>query len=234
MLHKISSRDIYKSEHDWLASKFLFSFAEYHDSENMSWGKIRVWNDDTIAPENGFPMHSHENFEIITLMFDGELTHIDNLGNEAVLRRGYIQHMSAGTGITHSEWNHGISPVELYQIWIAPKKRNIKPLYQEREIGFNQHGLHELISNEAHFESAPHLALPINADAKVYYGYLKDGDHIVHALKSDDYALIYVRSGHVVVSHHDLKAGDELRVHGEENLAIHARENTEFVMVVTW
>ena len=234
MFIKISAKDIYTSKHEWLTSKFLFSFAEYHDADNMSWGKLRVWNDDTIAPESGFSMHSHANFEIVTIMFEGELTHKDSLGNESNLRRGYIQHMSAGAGITHSEFNNGKTPVELYQLWIAPKKRDIKPNYQEKEIGFGKQGFHELVSNEAHFESSPHLALPINADAKIFYGNLQDGDHLVHELQPHDHVVIYVRTGELAISHHDLKAGDELRILGEEKISIHARAHTEFVMVITW
>jgi redox-sensitive bicupin YhaK (pirin superfamily) len=200
----------------------------------MSWGKLRVWNDDVIAPESGFPMHSHANFEIITIVFEGELTHKDSLGNESVLQRGYIQHMSAGTGITHSEYNNSKTPVELYQLWIAPNKRNIKPHYQEKEIGFGKVGVQELVAKDSHFESAPHLALPINADAKIFYGNLNDGDHQVHELQLHDHVVIYVRTGELAVGHQTLKAGDQLRVSEEEKISIHARAHTEFVMVITW
>lgn len=234
MLQKIPAKDIYVSKHDWLTSKFLFSFAEYHDADNVSWGKLRVWNDDTIAPFSGFPMHSHQNFEIVTILFEGELTHNDSLGNVATLRRGYVQHMSAGEGITHSEYNNSTASVELYQLWIAPNKRDIKPIYQEKEIGFKTPGLHMLVSKDSHFESEPHLALPINANAKIFYGHLKEGETISYALEAHDYAVVYVRTGHLAIGHEDLHAGDELRIHDEEMLFAQAREDTEFIAVITW
>lgn len=234
MLHKISAKDIYTSKRDWLTSKFLFSFAEHHDADNISWGKLRVWNDDTIAPESGFPMHSHANFEIVTIVFEGELTHKDSLGNESTLRRGYIQHMSAGSGITHSEYNNGKTPVELYQLWIAPNKRDIKPNYQEKEIGFGTPGLHMLVSKDSHFESEPHLALPINANAKIFYGFLKEGETVNYALEPHDFVVVYIRTGHLAVGHVDVRAGDELRIHNEAVLFAQAKEDTEFVAVVTW
>lgn len=234
MTKKIPANKLHVSVTEWLTSSYLFSFADYYDPDNMSWGKLRVWNDDTISPESGFPYHSHANFEIVTIVFEGELSHSDSLGNARVLKRGYVQHMSAGTGITHAEYNNALEPLSLYQIWIAPKKKNIEPLYQEREVGFGKKGLHTLISNEHFFENAPNTALSINADAKILYGNLGEGNAENYALKKDDYAFIYVRSGHLVIGHNDLKAGDQLRIHDEEKLFIQAKEDTEFVMVVTW
>jgi quercetin 2,3-dioxygenase len=233
MIIKIPASDVYVSEHDWLSSKFLFSFAEYHDPLNMAWGKLRVWNDDAIAGENGFPMHSHQNFEIITIVFDGELTHEDSLGNKAVLRRGSVQHMSAGTGITHSEFNYAKGPVSLYQLWIAPQKLNVEPHYQERQLDFHKMGLQTLFQSKSHFEDAPHLALPINAEAKVVYGHLEDGAHEHIFLQKGEYVTVYVRAGHLACGHYDAFAGDQFRVFAEDSLFLHARGETEFVMVIT-
>lgn len=234
MIHKVPEAKVYISKHDWLTSKFLFSFADYFDQDNMSWGKLRVWNDDTIAFESGFPMHSHKNFEIVTIVFEGELTHSDSLGNERVLHRGFIQHMSAGTGITHSEYNNTKHPLSLFQIWIAPDKLNIQPNYQEKEIGFGTRGLHTLIDSTPHFESEPNLSLSINANAKIFYGHFLEGETIHHKLEKHEYTLIYIRSGHLNISHHDFKAGDQARINEETSLFIQAKEDTEFVMVTTW
>ena len=234
MIHKVPEAKVYISNHDWLTSRFLFSFADYFDEHNMSWGKLRVWNDDTIAPESGFPMHSHQNFEIVTIVFEGELTHADSLGNERVLRRGFIQHMSAGLGITHSEYNNTKESLSLYQLWIAPSKLNIEPFYQEKEIGFGKTGLHTLIQNEKHFEEEPHTTLSINANAKIFYGNLQEGETITHTCAKEEFTLIYIRSGHLAIEHHDFKAGDQARIHEETSLFIQAKEDSEFVMVTTW
>jgi redox-sensitive bicupin YhaK (pirin superfamily) len=122
------------ADHGWLKSKFSFSFADYHDERFMGFGPLRVLNDDTVEAQNGFPTHSHANFEIWSYILSGKLEHKDSLGHAEVLERGHIQFTSAGTGISHSEHNadktRGGAPVRFLQIWGLPQRRGLSPAYQ--------------------------------------------------------------------------------------------------------
>ena len=121
MIQTIRSKDRYHHETDWLSTNWHFSFDHYHDPKNMNFGPLRVFNDDTVAPAGGFPLHSHREMEIVTYVIDGALEHKDNMGNTGVIRPGEIQRMSAGTGIRHSEFNPSEKdPVHLIQLWIMP------------------------------------------------------------------------------------------------------------------
>jgi redox-sensitive bicupin YhaK (pirin superfamily) len=115
--------------HGWLDSHFHFSFAEYYNPQNMHFGVLRVMNDDIVQSGEGFDTHPHENMEIISYVVQGELTHRDSMGNERTLSRGQVQYMSAGTGVTHSEYNHGTDPLRFFQIWIFPDKEGYTPNY---------------------------------------------------------------------------------------------------------
>lgn len=130
VLHKADTRG--DANHGWLHSKHTFSFANYHNPERMHFGAMRVLNDDYVAPGMGFGTHPHDNMEIISIPLEGDLAHKDSMGNEAVIKSGDIQVMSAGTGIAHSEYNHSkTSPVKFLQIWLFPNQRNVKPRYDQ-------------------------------------------------------------------------------------------------------
>jgi redox-sensitive bicupin YhaK (pirin superfamily) len=129
-LHKADTRGV--AEHGWLNSRHTFSFAEYHDPERMQFGLLRVINDDVVQPGMGFGTHPHENMEIISIPLAGELRHQDSMGNTQVIKAGEVQIMSAGTGITHSEYNGSKSEiVSFLQIWVLPEERDIKPRYDQ-------------------------------------------------------------------------------------------------------
>jgi len=113
------------SDREWLQTYWLFSFASYYDPRNIRFGALRVFNDDVVQPGEGFPTHPHEEMEIITVVLDGEITHADSMGNKAVIRAGDVQRMSTGTGLTHSEFNIGESPVHFYQIWLFPDQAGL-------------------------------------------------------------------------------------------------------------
>ncbi|CAE6926912.1 Pirin domain-containing protein [Pseudomonas marincola] len=115
------------ANHGWLAARHHFSFAEYYDPKRMAWGQLRVWNDDEIAPQTGFPPHPHRDMEIITYVRKGAITHQDNLGNKGRTEAGDVQVMSAGTGITHSEYNLEDETTQIFQIWIMPNQFNSAP-----------------------------------------------------------------------------------------------------------
>ena len=133
VLHKANTRG--HANHGWLQANHSFSFANYYNPERMHFGVLRVLNDDTIAPAMGFPTHPHDNMEIITIPLEGDLEHKDNMGNGTIIKNGDIQVMSAGTGITHSEFNaNKETQCKLLQIWLFPNKRNVTPRYDQITI----------------------------------------------------------------------------------------------------
>src|ERR1700677_2703792 len=151
------------ADHGWLQAKHHFSFASYFDADRMDWGALRVWNDDTIAPGQGFPPHPHNDMEIITYVRRGAITHRDNLGNEGRTEAGDVQVMHAGTGITHAEYNREKVPTRLFQIWIMPDRRGVAPRWDTRTFPRGDNGLSVLASGRP--EDASSAALKLNADA---------------------------------------------------------------------
>ena len=132
-VHKAEERGT--SEHGWLHSKHSFSFADYYNPEKMGFGKLRVLNDDIVDPGQGFGTHHHDNMEIVSIVLEGSLEHKDNAGNHGVIKTGDIQRISAGSGITHSEYNHSKKEkVNFLQIWIETKEHNIKPSYEQKNF----------------------------------------------------------------------------------------------------
>ena len=134
MIRVIRARDRHFNDFDWLQTFWLFSFADYYDTANLQFGALRVLNDDVVQPGMGFPTHPHREMEIITVPLVGEMTHADSMGNRAVIRAGDVQRMSAGTGLTHSEFNLARKPVHFYQIWIFPDRAELKPTYDQRSF----------------------------------------------------------------------------------------------------
>ena len=147
VLHKANTRG--HANHGWLKANHSFSFANYYNSERMHFGVLRVLNDDTIAPAMGFPTHPHDNMEIITIPLEGDLEHKDNMGNGTIIKNGDIQVMSAGTGITHSEFNANKGDYcKLLQIWLFPSKRNVTPRYDQIAISSlaKENSLYQVLS----------------------------------------------------------------------------------------
>jgi redox-sensitive bicupin YhaK (pirin superfamily) len=136
MLRKIDSAGLGSSDLGWLRSRFHFSFADYRDPDNVNFGVLRVLNDDLVAPGHGFGMHPHSDFEILSYVVDGELTHGDDMGNQHTIGRGEVQYMSAGTGVRHSEYNHGQSTLRFLQIWIVPDEKDHEPSYGDHRFAW--------------------------------------------------------------------------------------------------
>ena len=138
MLRKRHHEELGTSDLGWLFSRFHFSFAEYHDPENMHFGALRVLNDDLVGPGHGFDLHPHSDFEILSYVVDGELTHADSMGNTHTLRRGEVQYMSAGTGVLHSEHNRGGETLRFLQIWVFPDARGHAPAYGDHRFAWDE------------------------------------------------------------------------------------------------
>ena len=184
--HYLNNR-LGQANHDWLKSKHHFSFANYYNPVRMGFGKLRVVNDDWVAPETGFPAHPHKNMEIISFIRSGSITHQDSTGNKGVTKEGEVQVMSAGTGIVHSEYNRSKTPLTFYQIWIETNKQNVTPRWESKKFPTNfTPNLTLLVSGYAEDKSK---ALFINQEARIYAGKLAKGMVIEQTIKHQAYIL---------------------------------------------
>ena len=213
----------------WLKAKHHFSFGHYRNPSREHWGNIRVWNDDEIAPGEGFPPHPHRDMEIITYVRQGAITHRDNLGNEGRTEAGDVQIMSAGTGVTHSEYNLEPGVTKIFQIWIAPDRAGATPNWgaksfprATREAGF------EVLASGREGDAG---ALPINADAAVMAATLSPGQVLVQALAPGRVAYLVTARGSVTVNGARLDLRDGAAIRDEAELRIVAEEEAELVMV---
>lgn len=212
---------------DWLNAHYHFSFANYHNPERVRFGPLRVINDDIVKAGGGFAPHPHNDMEIITYVRKGAITHEDSLGNRGKTAAGDIQVMSAGSGITHSEWNEEETDTQLYQIWIFPRNKGTTPRWETRSFPKEEGALHLLASGkDADQEQKP---LWIDQYAAIYGGTLKSGQDWKQPLEGGAYVL--VSTGEVVIGGETLREGDGVSVRGMPELAIHANTASELVLI---
>ncbi len=213
---------------DWLDSHHSFSFGQYHDPRYMGFHALRVINQDIIAPGGGIATHSHQDMEIITYVLRGELAHKDSLGTIATIRAGEVQRMSAGRGISHSEYNaSSTEPVELLQIWIQPEQNDIVPGYEQKDIGTTNHdGALQAIVRKGGGSGA----LDIHQDATLFRGLLKAGTAVNHALENNRAVWVQMIAGYASVSGEALSAGDAIGFVNTEALAFFAHGDAEFLL----
>jgi len=224
----IRSKDRYHHEMDWLSTYWHFSFDHYYDPANLSFGLLRVFNDDVIQPGTGFPPHSHQDMEIITYVLEGELEHQDNLGNRGRVHPGEIQVMSAGTGITHAEYNPSKSDLlHLLQIWVLPRTRSLKPRWEQREFSKaeRQGRLLPVVSGAAGD------TLRIDQDAVISIAALDPGQSVTHDVRPGRRAYAFVISGALDVNGDALAAGDQARITDESRLVLAASTSTELILL---
>ncbi|MGE3808844.1 MAG: pirin family protein [Gemmataceae bacterium] len=215
-------------DHGWLDTYHTFSFASYFDPQHMSFRSLRVMNEDVVQPGQGFGTHPHRDMEIVTYVLEGALEHRDSMGHGEVLRPGEFQRMSAGTGITHSEFNPSASaPVHLYQIWLLPARKGIEPSYEQKR--FDDDGLHNQLRLVASPESALG-SLHIEQDARIYLARLDAGKELQHELPAGRHAWLQVLRGDVALAKHDLHAGDGAAVSKETTLSIAASTDAEVML----
>jgi redox-sensitive bicupin YhaK (pirin superfamily) len=215
--------------HGWLDAKHHFSFGQYHDPARMDWGNLRVWNDDTIEPNGGFPPHPHADMEIITYVRKGAITHKDNLGNQGRTEAGDVQVMSAGTGIAHSEYNLEAEPTQLFQIWIKPTRRGEAPSWGARPFPKgDRSGRFVTLASGLPGDDG---ALPIRTDGRVAAATLKAGETAIYALGAGRYAYLVSSSGAVTVNGVRSEARDGVAIRDVETLNVTALEDAEIVLV---
>lgn len=213
------------NEISWLNTRFTFSFDQYYDPAHVQFRSLRVLNEDIVAPGRGFGMHPHRDMEILTWVLDGALQHRDSMGNSGIIRPGELQHMSAGTGVMHSEFNASATdPVHLLQIWILPQRRGLKPGYEQ--LAFADADLRNQFSLVAG-KKAP---LTIHQDANLYIARLDKGVKAAHKVDADRYAWVQVAKGAVQVNGRPLEAGDGGAISNEAIVQVEALELSEVLL----
>jgi len=217
------------ADHGWLKAKHHFSFASYHEGDRVQWGNLRVWNDDTIQPKTGFPPHPHRDMEIITYVRKGAITHKDNLGNAGRTEAGDVQVMSAGTGITHSEYNLEDEVTQIFQIWILPDRAGEAPAWGAKPFpkGDRAGQFVVLASGFANDNEA----LPIRTNARVVGATLKAGVSAEYSLGSDRKAYLVPATGAVEIDGLRVNARDGAAIDQVATFKVTALEDSEIVLV---
>jgi redox-sensitive bicupin YhaK (pirin superfamily) len=216
------------ADHGWLKTYHTFSFANYQDPRHVHFRALRVMNEDIVAPSQGFGTHPHDNMEIVTYVMQGALEHRDSMGNGEVLRAGEFQRMSAGSGITHSEFNPSSSePVHLYQIWLFPDKRNIAPSYEQKRFDPAQR------VNSLQLVASPDGAdgsLHINQDARIYLSRITEKAALSLSLAQGRAAWVQVLSGEVMLEQVSLYTSDGAAVSNEDSFSLIGTSSSEVMI----
>ena len=217
------------ANHGWLDANFHFSFADYFDQKRLHWGALRVWNDDIIAAKSGFPPHPHADMEIITYVRKGAITHRDSLGNSGRTVAGDVQVMSAGTGITHAEYNMEEEETHSFQLWIMPDRKGETPRWDTRS--FPKDDRSGRFVALASGDPADDEALHINADAKVLGAVVKAGEAVDYPLGAGRKAYLVVAAGAVDIDGQRANARDGVAIADIDTVRVTALEDSELVLV---
>ncbi len=217
-----------RSELGWLDSRHTFSFSEYHDPQHMGFRSLRVINEDRVQAGHGFPKHSHHDMEILSLVLEGALAHEDSLGNESVIRPGEVQRMSAGTGVTHSEYNASKRDlVHFLQIWILPRERGLQPGYEQRSFPIEEkQGALRLVASSDGRDGS----LTIHQDVNLYSALVEPGRRVAHDLPRGRHAWLQVARCAAEANGHALVAGDGAALSGETRIEILAPRAAEILL----
>ena len=213
----------------WLDAKHHFSFADYRDPRRMGWSSLRVWNDDTISPQTGFPQHSHADMEIITYVRKGAITHRDNLGNEGRTPAGDVQVMSAGTGIAHSEYNLESETTQIFQIWILPTIRGKPPSWGQKPFPKGDRSGRWIVLASGF--QADVDALPIRTDARVLGATLRMGETVDYKIGEARYGYLVSSVGAVEINGTSIETRDGAAIKGVDMLHVKALQDAEIVLV---
>ena len=228
MIQVRKSLDRGHAQHGWLESYHTFSFADYHDPNHMGFRSLRVINEDRVQPGKGFATHSHRDMEIISCVLGGALEHKDSMGNGSVIRPGEIQLMRAGTGVTHSEYNHSNDePVHFLQIWILPDEKGLEPGYDQRHFPFDQRKNALLLVASRDGRDA---SVQIHQDAELYVTVLDEGHAVTHSLNDGRAAWVQVARGRAHLNDTALEEGDGAAVSNEATIDITADGPAEILV----
>ena len=222
------SEDRGHANHGWLDSYHTFSFADYFDPDYQGFGHLRVINQDRVEPGKGFQTHGHRDMEIVSYVLDGTLEHKDSMGHGSQMRPGDVQLMSAGTGVTHSEFNaSGTDPLHFLQMWIIPRERGTTPRYEQRNFPEAERTgqLRLVVSPDGEADS-----VRIGQDARLFAGLLEPDQQVAHSVPNDRAGWLQVARGRLSINGQPLGPGDGAAIHDESKLTITGLESTEFVM----
>ena len=213
----------------WLNSYFLFSFADYYDPQNVHFGPLRVFNDDTIQGNSGFPQHPHSEMEIVTLVLEGELCHEDTMGNKATIKKGEVQRMTAGTGLAHSEKNGEDTQAHIYQLWFLPNQKGLAPSYEQKDVDFlnPKNELVPLVSGQKVLEDVVYM----NSNTTVYWCNLREEKTVTFKTFPIRNSFIYVKEGMLYVNGVDVGPNDQVRSTDEHVLEIRASKDAQFILI---
>lgn len=228
MIQIIKAKDRHFSDFGWLKTYWLFSFSDYYDPENLSFGKLRVFNDDIVSPRSGFEPHYHNNMEIVTIVLEGSLIHKDNIGNSGQIRENDIQRMSAGSGIIHSEKNLDDKPVHFYQIWISTDKPDIKPSYEQKTFPIStlKNKLIEVVSGKEIKN-----VVKFNSDSTIFIGEFEKSKELSLDLNYNRKIFIYLKEGDLNINGTNLKSNDQARISLEKKLRLKFNKKTFFILI---
>ncbi len=217
------------AQHGWLDTRHHFSFADYYNPKRMSWGQLRVWNDDSIAARSGFPPHPHRDMEIITYVRSGAITHEDNLGNRGRTEAGDVQVMSAGTGIAHSEMNEEDVATQIFQIWIMPDERGLPPSWGTKPFPKGERsGSFVTLASGLPGDTD---ALAIRANARLVAATLKAGQSTEYQIAPGRKVYLVPASGQIEINGVVAAAGDGVAISDETLLKVSAQQDSEIVLV---
>ena len=228
MLTVRKAEDRGHANHGWLNSYHSFSFANYYDPQHMSFRSLRVINEDMVAPAKGFPTHPHRDMEIITYVVSGAVAHKDSIGNTEQVGAGGVQRFSAGTGITHSEFNPSKTEgLHLLQIWLLPEQQGITPSYEQKEFPTaTKRGQWRAIANR----EATDGAVKLHQDAAIYATILEPGEQLTYTLQADRHAWVQIVQGEVTLNGTTLDKGDAAAISNETKLAFEASTDAEILL----
>lgn len=216
------------ADHGWLDTFHTFSFGHYHDPEFMGFGPLRVINQDRVAPGKGFGTHGHRDMEIVSYVLDGVLEHEDSMGNGSQMRPGEVQLMSAGSGVTHSEFNGSQEDrLHFLQMWVEPRTRGTPPRYEQKAFSEAERRGHlRLVVSPDGADGS----LTIDQDARLWVGLIGAGESVAHELPAGRRAWLHVARGCLELGADRLDAGDGAAIEGRSTLALHGREESELVL----
>ena len=228
MIVRLKAKDRGHFDHGWLDTYHTFSFGDYYDPAHMGFRSLRVINEDRVQPGKGFGMHGHRDMEIITYVLEGALEHKDSLGNGSIIRPGDLQHMTAGTGVRHSEFDPSADEaVHLYQIWLLPERQSLSPSYDQRAFSEDERrGQLRLVASPDGADGS----LTIRQDARLYLSLLNDSESVNHELQTGRHAWLQVLRGRVSVNGTALQTSDGLAISDERLLTIIGEQGAEVML----
>ena len=229
MISTIKSNERHHGNFGWLDTHWHFSFGDYRDPKNMNWGPLRVFNDDTVQGGGGFDLHPHRDMEIVTVVYDGELRHGDDMGNTGVIHPSEVQVMSAGRGLLHSEHNNSeTKPVHFLQIWLIPRHRGNTPRWDQKQFDPSARvGKLVPVVSGGNIEGT----LRIDQDASIYLSTLLSGKRVEHNLATGRKAYLFVVDGRIELNGESFSAGDQARIDRETRLEIVGKDDAEVILL---